>query len=195
MESKLDLNEKFSFYYRVDNSLLGKVGNLQYENTVKKIADFETVEDFWKIFQHMKKPESLQSGIDFQLFKYNITPLWEDDSNKKGGRISIKLKKENSSLVWEEIILLLIGNNFPQKIQNEINGVLISVRKEFNFLQIWFKTFEKNNINEINNCLRELLQIPNEVDLDVKPFTKEKNEGGYYKKNYNNYYKGGRYYK
>ena len=194
MESKLDLNEKFSFYYRVDNSLLGKVGNLQYENTVKKIADFETVEDFWKIFQHMKKPESLQSGIDFQLFKYNITPLWEDDSNKKGGRISIKLKKENSSLVWEEIILLLIGNNFPQKIQNEINGVLISVRKEFNFLQIWFKTFEKNNINEINNCLRELLQIPNEVDLDVKPFTKEKNEGGYYKKNYNNYNKG-RYYK
>ena len=194
MESKLDLNEKFSFYYRVDNSLLGKVGNLQYENTVKKIADFETVEDFWKIFQHMKKPESLQSGIDFQLFKYNITPLWEDDSNKKGGRISIKLKKENSSLVWEEIILLLIGNNFPQKIQNEINGVLISVRKELNFLQIWFKTFEKNNINEINNCLRELLQIPNEVDLDVKPFTKEKNEGGYYKKNYNNYNKG-RYYK
>ena len=194
MESKLDLNEKFSFYYRVDNSLLGKVGNLQYENTVKKIADFDTVEDFWKIFQHMKKPESLQSGIDFQLFKYNITPLWEDDSNKKGGRISIKLKKENSSLVWEEIILLLIGSNFPQKIQNEINGVLISVRKEFNFLQIWFKTFEKNNINEINNCLRELLQIPNEVDLDVKPFTKEKNEGGYYKKNYNNYNKG-RYYK
>ena len=194
MESKLDLNEKFSFYYRVDNSLLGKVGNLQYENTVKKIADFETVEDFWKIFQHMKKPESLQSGIDFQLFKYNITPLWEDDSNKKGGRISIKLKKENSSLVWEEIILLLIGGDFPEKIRNEINGVLISVRKEFNFLQIWFKTYEKNNINEINNCLRELLQIPNEVDLDVKPFTKEKNEGGYYKKNYNNYNKG-RYYK
>jgi translation initiation factor 4E len=194
MESKLDLNEKFSFYYRVDNSLLGKVGNLQYENIVKKIADFDTVEDFWKIFQHMKKPESLQSGIDFQLFKYNITPLWEDDSNKKGGRISIKLKKENSSLVWEEIILLLIGGDFPEKIRNEINGVLISVRKEFNFLQIWFKTYEKNNINDINNCLREFLQIPNDVDLDVKPFSKDKNEGGYYKKNYNNYNKG-RYYK
>ncbi len=195
MESYLDLDEKFSFYYRIsDNSLLGNVGNLQYENTVKKIADFETVEDFWKIFQHMKKPESLKSGIEFQLFKYNIKPLWEDESNKKGGRISIKLKKENSSLVWEEIILLLIGGNFPQKIKNEINGVLISVRKEFNFLQIWFKTYEKNNINEINNCLRELLQIPNEVDLDVKSFTKEKNEGGYYKKNYNNYNKG-RYYK
>ena len=195
MESYLDLDEKFSFYYRIsDNSLLGNVGNLQYENTVKKIADFETVEDFWKIFQHMKKPESLKNGIEFQLFKYNIKPLWEDDSNKKGGRISIKLKKENSSLVWEEIILLLIGGDFPEKIRNEINGVLISVRKEFNFLQIWFKTYEKNNINDINNCLREFLQIPNDVDLDVKPFSKDKNEGGYYKKNYNNYNKG-RYYK
>jgi hypothetical protein len=41
MESKLDLDEKFSFYYRIfDNSLFR---NLQYENTVKKIADFETV--------------------------------------------------------------------------------------------------------------------------------------------------------
>ena len=196
MESYLDLDEKFSFYYRIsDNSLLGNVGNLQYENTVKKIADFSTVEDFWKIFQHMKKPESLQNGIEFQLFKSNIKPLWEDESNKKGGRISIKLKKENSSLVWEEFILLLIGGNFPDKIKEEINGVLISIRRDFNFLQIWFKTFENNNINDINQCLRELLQIPNEVELDVKPFANNKNEGGYYKKNYNNYYKGGRYYK
>ena len=196
VESKLNLPEKFSFYYRIsDNSLLGNMGNLQYESTVKKIADFDTVEDFWKILQHMKKPEHLKNGIEFQLFKYNIKPLWEDESNKKGGRISIKLKKENSSLVWEEFILLLIGGNFPDKIKEEINGVLISIRRDFNFLQIWFRTFENNNINDINQCLRELLQIPNEVELDVKPFANNKNEGGYYKKNYNNYYKGGRYYK
>ena len=196
VESKLNLPEKFSFYYRIsDNSLLGNMGNLQYESTVKKIADFETVEDFWKIFQHMKKPEHLKNGIEFQLFKYKIKHLWEDESNKKGERISIKLKKENWYLVWEEFILLLIGWNFSDKIKEEINGVLISIRRDFNFLQIWFKTFENNNINDINQCLRELLQIPNEVELDVKPFANNKNEGGYYKKNYNNYYKGWRNYK
>ena len=59
------------------------------------------------------------------------------------------------------------------------------------FFQIWFKTFEKNNINDINFCL----QIPNEVELYVKPFSKSKNEGGYFKKNYNNFNKGRRYYK
>ena len=95
----IKFKDKFTFWYRiVDISLLkDKKGESQYANTVKKIADFDNVNDFWKIFQHMKKPEHLKNGIEFQLFKYNIKPLWEDESNKKGGRISIKLKKENFS--------------------------------------------------------------------------------------------------
>ena len=198
----IKFKDKFTFWYRiVDISLLkDKKGESQYANTVKKIADFDNVNDFWKIFQHMKKPENLQSGIEFHLFKNDIKALWEDESNEKGGRVSIKLKKDSSSLVWQEIILNFIGGNFNDKVKEEINGIVISIRKEFNFLQIWFKTYEKNNINEINKNLREILQIPNEVELDVKPFSKQnENERGYHKKNYNNYNnnynKIGRYYK
>ena len=198
----IKFKDKFTFWYRiVDISLLkDKKGESQYANTVKKIADFDNVNDFWKIFQHMKKPENLQSGIEFHLFKNDIKALWEDESNEKGGRVSIKLKKDSSSLVWQEIILNFIGGNFNDKVKEEINGIVISIRKEFNFLQVWFKTYEKNNINEINKNLREILQIPNEVELDVKPFSKQnENERGYHKKNYNNYSnnynKIGRYYK
>ena len=198
----IKFKDKFTFWYRiVDISLLkDKKGESQYANTVKKIAYFDNVNDFWKIFQHMKKPENLQSGIEFHLFKNDIKALWEDESNEKGGRVSIKLKKDSSSLVWQEIILNFIGGNFNDKVKEEINGIVISIRKEFNFLQVWFKTYEKNNINEINKNLREILQIPNEVELDVKPFSKQnENERGYHKKNYNNYSnnynKIGRYYK
>ena len=198
----IKFKDKFTFWYRiVDISLLkDKKGESQYANTVKKIAYFDNVNDFWKIFQHMKKPENLQSGIEFHLFKNDIKALWEDESNEKGGRVSIKLKKDSSSLVWQEIILNFIGDNFNDKVKEEINGIVISIRKEFNFLQVWFKTYEKNNINEINKNLREILQIPNEVELDVKPFSKQnENERGYHKKNYNNYNnnynKIGRYYK
>ena len=159
----IKFKDKFTFWYRiVDISLLkDKKGESQYANTVKKIADFDNVNDFWKIFQHMKKPENLQSGIEFHLFKNDIKALWEDESNEKGGRVSIKLKKDSSSLVWQEIILNFIGDNFNDKVKEEINGIVISIRKEFNFLQVWFKTYEKNNINEINKNLREILQIPN----------------------------------
>ena len=198
----IKFKDKFTFWYRiVDISLLkDKKGESQYANTVKKIAYFDNVNDFWKIFQHMKKPENLQSGIEFHLFKNDIKALWEDESNEKGGRVSIKLKIDSSSLVWQEIILNFIGGNFNDKVKEEINGIVISIRKEFNFLQVWFKTYEKNNINEINKNLREILQIPNEVELDVKPFSKQnENERGYHKKNYNNYNnnynKIGRYYK
>jgi hypothetical protein len=74
MDGNNKLQDKFSFWYRiVDTSLLNqKTDESQYANTVKKIADFDTVEDFWKIFQHLKKPEQLQNGIEFQLFKNYI---------------------------------------------------------------------------------------------------------------------------
>ena len=193
MDENNKLQDKFSFWYRiVDTSLLNqKTDESQYANTVKKIADFDTVEDFWKIFQHLKKPEQLQNGIEFQLFKNEIKPLWEDEANQRGGRVSIKIKKDYTSLVWEEIIFNLIGGTLPEKIKEEINGLVLSIRKDYNFIQVWFKTYEKNNINEINKCLREILQIPNESELDVKPFQRT-NDNNYYKKNYN-YNKGGRY--
>ena len=167
MDRNTKLQDKFSFWYRiVDTSLLNqKTDESQYANTVKKIADFDTVEDFWKIFQHLKKPEQLQNGIEFQLFKNEIKPLWEDEANQRGGRVSIKIKKDYTSLVWEEIIFDLIGGTLPEKIKEEINGIVLSIRKDYNFIQVWFKTFEKNNINEINKCLREKLQIPIEVRI------------------------------
>jgi translation initiation factor 4E len=185
MKSKNYLNEKYSFYYRLieQNISNQKTDVTQYENSIKKIAEFNNIEDFWKIFQYIKKPEKLNNGIEIQLFKNEIKPLWEDELNKKGGRFSIKLKKELSSFVWEEIILHFIGGNINNKIKDEINGIVISIRKDFCFLQIWFKKYEKNIINDISNYLRDILFIPKEIDLDVKSFTKQ----------YDNYYRRNSY--
>jgi len=185
MKSKNYLNEKYSFYYRLieQNISNQKTDVTQYENSIKKIAEFNNIEDFWKIFQHIKKPEKLNNGIEIQLFKNEIKPLWEDELNKKGGRFSIKLKKELSFFVWEEIILHFIGGNINNKIKDEINGIIISIREDFCFLQIWFKKYEKNNINDISNYLRDILFIPKEIDLDVKSFTKH----------YDNYYRRNSY--
>ena len=52
----IKFKDKFTFWYRiVDISLLkDKKGESQYANTVKKIADFENVNDFWKISSKRK---------------------------------------------------------------------------------------------------------------------------------------------
>ena len=122
-ETKTKLESGFTFYFRItDKKLQG--GKNDYQDSVKKMAEFSTVEDFWKIFQHIKKPESLKSGIEIQLFKNPIKPMWEDESNKDGGRLSIRIKKDYSSLVWEELVLDMLSGSFPKTVKEQLNGIV-----------------------------------------------------------------------
>ena len=197
--SKTKLWSKFAFWFRISEEILRNklpkqtLDSIEYESQVKKIAEFETIEDFWAIFQHLRKPDSCKQGIEFQLFKVPIKPMWEDEANKNGGRLTLKLRKKYTTIIWEEMILAFIGGILPDRMKEEINGIVFISKKEFNTLQIWFKTYEKKINAELEQCIRDLIQIPIEVPLDKKPFfypQKEyketrrkdyKNKGNYYK--------------
>ena len=180
--SKTPIEQKFSFWYRISDDALinqqpGKtLDKKEYENQVKKIAEFDTIEDFWSIFQHLRKPDSCRPGIEFQMFKNPIMPMWEDEYNKNGGKFSIKLRKDYTTIIWEEMIFALIGGVLPKEIKNELNGIVVSSRKEFNVLQIWFRNYNSNITGDIEQCIRDLLQIPNEVDLEIKQFFRPKKD-------------------
>ena len=179
---KTPIEQKFSFWYRISDDALinqqpGKtLDKKEYENQVKKIAEFDTIEDFWCIFQHLRKPDSCKPGIEFQMFKNPIMPMWEDENNKNGGKISIKLRKDYTTIIWEEMIFALIGGVLPEEVKDELNGIVVSSRKEFNVLQIWFRNYSVKIIGEIEQCIRDLLQIPNEVELEIKQFFRPKKD-------------------
>ena len=180
--SKTPIEQKFSFWYRISDDALinqqpGKtLDKKEYENQVKKIAEFDTIEDFWSIFQHLRKPDSCRPGIEFQMFKNPIMPMWEDEYNKNGGKFSIKLRKDYTTIIWEEMIFALIGGVLPKEVKDELNGIVVSSRKEFNVLQIWFRNYNSNITGDIEQCIRDLLQIPNEVDLEIKQFFRPKKD-------------------
>jgi len=176
----------FTFWFRINetstlNPYKNSINFIDYENQVKKLSTFSTIEDFWKIFQHLKKPEELNTGIEIDLFKNEIKPVWEEEVNKNGGKIALKLNKNYTSIIWEELIFAFIGGNFPDNIKNEINGILISSKKEFNVLQIWFREYNFKIIKEIQYFIKNLLQIPKEIKLNAVKFFKSNN-------NYNNNY-------
>ena len=190
--SKTKLENKFAFWFRISEEVLKNqlpnkaIDTNEYESQVKKIAEFDTIEDFWAIFQHLRKPDSCKQGIEFQLFKLPIKPMWEDEYNKNGGKITLKLRKQYTTIIWEEMILAIIGNVLPKKINDEINGVVFSSKKESNTLQIWFKTYTKEITAELEQCIRDLIQIPDEVPLEVKQFFPSyKKEYNIPKRNYN----------
>ncbi len=175
--NKTKIENKFSFWYRISEDLYQvqskhPIDQKEYENQVKKIAEFDTIEDFWAIFQHLRKPDSCNPGIEFQMFKEPIKPLWEDENNKNGGRISIKLRKHYTTIIWEEIIFALIGDVLPKEIKDEINGIVVTSRKEYNTLQIWIRNYEPKINKNIEFCIRDLLQIPPEVTLEFRKFFK-----------------------
>ena len=208
--NKTKLENKFAFWYRIDDIIQYQLqkqalDKKEYEVQVKKIAEFDTVEDFWGIFQHLRKPDSCRAGIEYFMFKEPIKPMWEDENNKNGGRISIKLRKDYTTIIWEEMIFALIGGILPKQMKEEINGIVVTSRKEYNTLQIWFKNYDDDLIGDLQQCIRDLLVIPSEVNLEIKQFYKNNNNnkkefnnnnnnnnkktGGYYNnKGYNNYY-------
>ena len=186
------LENKFVFWYHIINNT---PSDQDYKAQIKKLAQFDTLENFWAIFQYLKKPDDIKQPIEFQLFKEGIAPMWEDEQNKNGGRIALKLRKEYSNLVWEELVFAFIGGYFAKEIKDEINGLVINCKKDFNTLQIWTKSFSEEVTSGIEKNIREILSIPKEVVLDIKPFSMQQNKeyNNYHSyNNYNNYnnYKG-----
>ena len=191
MSTSKKLANKFVFWYHI----IDTSSDQDYKSQIKKLAQFETLEEFWSIFQYLKKPDDFKQPIEIQLFKDGITPMWEDENNKNGGRISLKLRKEYSNLVWEELIFAFIGGYFDKEIKDEINGLVMNCKKDFNTLQIWTKNFNTEVNKGIEKNIRELLNIPKEVILEIKPFNMQYKEYPNNYNNYNNYNKQGNYMK
>lgn len=99
-----------------------------WEECLHQITTFDTVEDFWSIYNHVKAPTELKMGNDYSLFKNEIRPMWEDDHNKHGGRWLISLPKYHRDLdtLWLDIILCLIGEAFDYS--EDICGTVVNVR-------------------------------------------------------------------
>lgn len=173
-----------------ENSKNQNMGKDEYLEKVKKIFEFSTIDEFWEIYQYLVKPEVSRHGIEIMIFKNLIKPMWEDESNKNGGKVTIKVKKEYSNLVWDEMVYRFIGNNFPLTNNNDLNGIIFSVKRDSIFIQVWFKNFSTNSMNDITASVKQILSISDNVELDIRPFNKSKDivsNNNNYSHNFHNY--------
>ena len=77
--------------------------------------------------------------------KKGIFPNWEDPDNRNGGCLSFKIPSTNIIKEWNTLLLKCIkGGIVNPEYLDEINGISISPKKEFNIIKIWLKnhTFE-----------------------------------------------------
>ena len=108
-----------------------------------KVIEIKTLLDF-KLLNDVLRINHLQNGMFF-LMKNDIFPTWEDPKNRLGGCISFKYDN-NILKEWLKILLLCITDNLSNKRNiNDINGLSISPKKEFNIIKVWIKDDSKDH--------------------------------------------------
>ncbi|GFY53188.1 eukaryotic translation initiation factor 4E [Trichonephila inaurata madagascariensis] len=134
-----------------------------WEENLTEIAAFDTVEDFWALYNHIEIVGKLPPGCDYALFKEGIKPMWEDERNKNGGRWLINLQKyhRNPDLntCWLEILLCMIGEAFDDY-GGDVCGAVVQVRGKIDRLALWTSDVDnKEAIMKIGEILKERLHL------------------------------------
>jgi translation initiation factor 4E len=158
------LRDAWSFWYRPPISKAH--GYIEYENTLHGIATVHTVEDFWTIYRHLKRPSTLPVVSDYHLFKKDIRPIWEDDVNKKGGKWVVRMKKGVADRYWEDLLLALIGDQFSEA-GDDVCGAVLSMRNGEDILSIWTRT-DGGRVIKIREIMKHVLNFPANTRVEFK---------------------------
>lgn len=134
----------------------------------KKLLDISNLYDY-KLLESIIQLNHLQNGMFF-LMRKGIFPNWEDPDNTNGVCISFKIPSENLKTEFLNIMLNCISENIfhdPNKYE-ELNGISIAPKKEFNILKLWMR----NKVTNYKNIMKEY--TPN--ILESKCIIKDNNQ-------------------
>ena len=157
-----------------------------YEKAITKIASFSSVEHFWAVYAHLKRPDSVPPVSDYHLFKQGIRPVWEDDANIRGGKYIIRLCKGVAAKFWEDLILGVVMDQFYDA-GDQLCGIVLSVRSHEDILSIWTK--DESNTTEniaVKEIVKTLLALPPDTVVDYRSHKAAMQEGSSFRNNKQN---------
>ncbi|EMC94791.1 hypothetical protein BAUCODRAFT_74055 [Baudoinia panamericana UAMH 10762] len=117
-------------------------GKQDWNELLKEVISFDSVEEFWGIYNNITPASELAQKSDYHLFKAGVRPEWEDPQNKHGGRWAYTFRTGNkaSDDVWLHIMLAAVGETLEEENDNEVMGVVVNIRKGFWRVGLWTRT-------------------------------------------------------
>ena len=113
---------------------------------MEPLANFDTVEDFWAIYQHLTKPDGLALKACYHVFQKGIMPFWEDEANKEGGRWHVWLPKGQTNKLWEDLLIYVLGSQSTYS--DQICGIEVRTKLRGDSLSIWHKNASDDDEKE-----------------------------------------------
>jgi len=141
-----------------------------WQGSQMNVHTFNTIEDFWRLFHNIRRPSKL-GIVDLSMFKKDITPAWEDETCKQGGRWIAKIDKiqsEDLDDLWLNLVLTIIGENFEELGGRSICGAVVSSRpgkkeqKGNSKVALWLSEKEEAKVMPIGKAFSRILQ---EIDF------------------------------
>lgn len=119
-------------------------------DSYKNIFVYQNLYDLKIYFDNLDLLQ-LQNSMYF-IMRNGIFPTWEDKNNKNGCCASFKVFSSDILETWKLLLQNILCENIHKNIQkyNNINGISISPKKEFNIIKIWFKCKIKNIDDYLN---------------------------------------------
>ncbi|KAH9030187.1 eukaryotic translation initiation factor 4E class II [Lactarius hengduanensis] len=159
------LRSTWVFWFRQQRAPGNKITN--YEEGIKKISAFASVESFWSLWTHLHPPSALLPTTDYLLFHQGVRrPVWEDPLNLPVASVADR--------IWEDLVLALIGDQFAavspphEDAWPEICGCTISVRQNEDILSVWNRTDEPKLRERIRDRIRAVLHLPPATIMEYK---------------------------
>ncbi|KAG1728075.1 translation initiation factor eIF 4e-like domain-containing protein [Suillus lakei] len=171
------LRNTWVFWFRQQRAPGNKITN--YEEGIKKIASFSSVESFWGLQTHLSPPSALMPTTDYLLFHAGVRrPVWEDPLNRAGGKWIVRLRKGVADRLWEDLVMGIVGDMFDECGTQgegeeggwpEICGCTISVRQSEDIVSLWNRVDGDAKVREkIRDTLRTVLNLPPSTIMEYK---------------------------
>lgn len=144
--------------------------NENWHDLLKPVITFLLVEEFWGIYNSIPAANQLPLKSDYHLFKEGIKPEWEDEQNAKGGRwqYAFSNRREVSPVInelWLRGLLLVIGGTIEDD-EDEVNGIVLNVRKQAIRIGIWTRDCDEAKLKKVGERLRKVLRLAEDQKID-----------------------------
>ncbi|KAG8892808.1 hypothetical protein FRC01_013945 [Tulasnella sp. 417] len=168
LHSPTPLRNTWVFWFRQQRAPSNK--NVNYEEGIKRVTAFSSVESFWSLHTHLNPPSSLQATTDYLLFHSGVRrPVWEDPLNANGGKWVLRLRKGLADRLWEDLVIAIIGDQFD--VEDGICGCVLSVRGSEDILSVWNRDERDADAKaRIRDGIRKALNLPPATIMEYKSF-------------------------
>lgn len=131
------LNDNWDLYYHLPTD-----PNWDIRSYKVIMKDINTCESVLALNNNLKSG-SVKNCMLF-LMRSGITPRWEDPLNRNGGCFCYKIHNKTVYPAWNLLFKFIVTETLSDNktVNENINGITISPKKNFCIIKIWMKTID-----------------------------------------------------